>query len=148
MLEKQPERALLTGGLEARLLKPWHAKRLREIKAKRMYFAYDTEDDYEPLVEAGRIMRQEGHTVQSHSMCCYVLIGHPGDTIDAAYKRLYDTVRVGFMPFAMLWRDEHNRAQNDIWKRVQREWVRPQLIASNIEKYAQAIYSAINLQSS
>jgi len=50
MLARQLERPEFTGGLEAKILKPWHAERLYRLKTKRMYFAYDTPDDYEPLV--------------------------------------------------------------------------------------------------
>jgi hypothetical protein len=50
MLKKQHETPVFTGGLEAKLLKSWHVDLLREVKPKRMYFAYDTPDDYDPLV--------------------------------------------------------------------------------------------------
>ena len=33
-------------------MKPWHCELLKESRPERMYFAYDTPDDYEPLVEA------------------------------------------------------------------------------------------------
>lgn len=133
MLDRQPRRAVFTGGLEARILKPWHARRLREIKAKRMYFAYDTEDDYEPLVEAGRIMQQEGHTFASHSMCCYVLIGFRGDTFDKAERRLTNTLRAGFMPYAMLYRDDKGLTDKN-WRRFQREWLRPEIVATKADR--------------
>jgi hypothetical protein len=131
MLSRQTTRALLTGGLEPTFLKPWHARRLREIKAQRMYFAYDTQDDYDPLVEAGKIMRQEGHTVTSHSMCCYVLIGFVGDTFEKAEKRLTDTVSAGFVPYAMLYRGEDG-ARDPVWSRFQREWLRPQIVGTKM----------------
>jgi len=59
MLKRQPERAMLTGGLEAAQLcrKPWVVDLLREARVERMYFAYDTPDDYEPLVQAGKLLR-------------------------------------------------------------------------------------------
>lgn len=60
MLGRQKERPIFTGGLEARLLRPWHVNLLRESRTQRMYFAFDTPDDYEPLVEAGRLCRLEG----------------------------------------------------------------------------------------
>lgn len=127
MLERQKRRATFTGGLEAKILKPWHAKRLREIKAARMYFAYDTPDDYEPLVEAGKIMRQEGHRFSSHAMCCYNLVGYKGDTFEKAEKRLTDTIRAGFMPYAMLYRDKDGQVDKE-WKKFQREWLRPAIV--------------------
>ena len=49
-----------------------------------MFFAYDTPDDYEPLIAAGRLLRSGGVTQTSHRAACYVLIGYPGDTMDAA----------------------------------------------------------------
>ena len=51
-----------------------------------MYFAYDTPDDYEPLVEAGRLLQAGGFERKSHKACCYVLIGYWGDTMEAAEK--------------------------------------------------------------
>ncbi|NLV59165.1 MAG: hypothetical protein GXY67_10390 [Clostridiales bacterium] len=131
MLDRQPQRAIFTGGLEARILKPWHARRLREIKAKRMYFAYDTPDDYDPLVQAGKIMQQEGHRFASHSMACYCLIGHNGDTFDMAEKRLVDTVKAGYMPYAMLYRGPDGSKDPD-WGRFQREWLRPEILGKKV----------------
>ena len=133
MLSRQPERALFTGGLEARLLTQWDARRLREIKAKRMYFAYDTPDDYEPLVEAGKVMRREGHTFEAHSMCCYVLIGYKGDTFEQAERRLTDTVQAGFVPYAMLYRGEDG-TRNPAWARFQREWLRPEILGAKMAR--------------
>jgi hypothetical protein len=133
MLARQPYKPIFTGGLEARILKPWHAKRLREIKAARMYFAYDTPDDYEPLVEAGKIMRQEGHTFASHSMACYCLIGYQGDTFDRAEKRLTETVRAGYMPYAMLYRGIGGE-KDPTWARFQREWLRPEILGVKVRE--------------
>lgn len=131
MLDRQPRRAEFTGGLEARLLTPWHARRLREIRANRMYFAYDTPDDYDPLVEAGRILRAEGHTLESHRLCCYCLIGYRGDTFEAAEQRMTNAIRAGFMPYAMLYRDQTGE-MDTAWRRFQREWLRPQIVAGKI----------------
>ncbi len=133
MLAIQDERALFTGGLEARILKSWHAAMLREIHAKRMYFAFDTQDDYEPLVCAGKIMQQEGHRFESHSMACYCLIGYQGDTFEKAEKRLIDTVRAGFMPYAMLYRGPDG-AKDESWGRFQREWLRPEILGTKVRQ--------------
>lgn len=84
MLKRQPERPKFTGGLEAKELKPWHCDLLREVNAQHMYFAYDTPDDYDPLVEAGKMLRDAGVTAQSHAASCYCLIGYKGDTFDKA----------------------------------------------------------------
>ena len=131
MLSRQERRAEFTGGLEAKLLRPWHAKRLREIHANRMYFAYDTPDDYEPLLQAGEILRKEGHNPAGHRMQCYVLIGYMGDTFEKAENRLVDTIKAGFMPYAMLYRDEEGK-RDPQWARFQREWLRPQIIGTKM----------------
>ena len=121
-------RILFTGGLEAARLKPWHVSRLRDLKPKRIFFAYDTPDDLEPLREAGRMLLAAGFTTASHSLRCYVLIGYPGDTFEAAEKRFRETIDAGFMPMAMLYRDE--TGERDLqWARFQKEWARPAIIA-------------------
>jgi hypothetical protein len=133
MLKHQPERPVFTGGLEAKLLRPWHVDCLREVKAKRLYFAYDTPDDYEPLVQAGRLLQNGGCTKASHAARCYVLIGYPGDTMDAAEKRLRQAWAAGFLPFAMLYRDDNGKVNTD-WSRFQRAWVRPEIVVSKLRE--------------
>lgn len=128
MLKRQPHRPKFTGGLEAKKLRPWHCDLLREARAERMYFAYDTPDDYEPLIQAGRMLMDAGISPQSHVMACYNLIGYQGDTFDRAQKRLEQTIQAGFMPYAMLYRDSGGRVDSE-WSRFQREWLRPAIVA-------------------
>lgn len=128
MLKRQPHKPKFTGGLEAKELKPWHCELLREVRPERMYFAYDTPDDYEPLVTAGRMLRDAGFTPQSHVMGCYNLVGYKGDTFDKAQKRLEQTIAAGFMPYAMLYRD-HDGLVDKEWSKFQREWLRPQIVS-------------------
>lgn len=124
---KTTGRPIFTGGLEARILKPWHCKRMKEIAAKECYFAYDTPDDYEPLIEAGRMMLDAGFTPQSHSLRCYCLIGYKGDTFDKAKQRMTDAIKAGFMPYAMLYRDKTGKTEND-WRRFQSAWLKPEWV--------------------
>lgn len=128
MLSQQKERPVFTGGLEAKQLQPWHCELLREAKTRRMYFAYDTPDDYEPLVEAGRMLQAAGFNPRGNVMRCYCLIGYKGDTFDAATERMEQTIRAGFMPYAMLYRDQIGKVDTD-WRRFQCEWLRPQLVS-------------------
>ena len=124
----QPE---LTGGLEAALLKEWHVKELKRINPDQMFFAYDTENDRDPLYEAGKILERYGFT--KRKLRAYVLIGYPKDTFSDAEKRLYDTLEAGFMPMAMLYRDK-SEYRNPDWMKFQREWVRPAIIKTKIKK--------------
>ena len=133
MLKRQSEYPLLTGGLEAKTLKPWHCKKLREIKTKRAYFAYDTPDDLEPLINAGKIMMEAGFTKESKTLCCYCLIGYKGDTFEKAETRLRQAIKAGFVPYAMLYRDEYGKVDQE-WSRFQRHWIRPETVNREIQK--------------
>ena len=76
MLKRQAHPAIFTGGLEPALLQQWQADLLHEIKPARLYTAYDTRDDLEPLIEMGRKFCAAGFRPSSHAMCCYVLCGY------------------------------------------------------------------------
>jgi hypothetical protein len=135
MLGRQKERPLFTGGLEAKRLKPWHVGLLAEAKAERMYFAYDTPDDLEPLIAAGRLLTDAGFTRRSRKAACYVLIGYRGDSFDAAERRLREVWDAGFFPFAMLYRNKNGETEQP-WRSFQREWVRPAIIATKLREVA------------
>lgn len=133
MLKRQPHRAELRG-LEAKHLKPWHVDLLAELKPERLFFAYDTPDDYAPLVAAGKMLAEAGFSVGcSHHICAYVLVGFPGDTMDAAEIRLRDAWTAGFFPFAMLYRDDRGDASRE-WRRFQKAWCRPPAVATNLAR--------------
>lgn len=131
MLQKQRRRVEFTGGLEARRLKDWHVHQLALLKPRpAVWFAYDSPRALEPLVEAGRKLLEAGFTTASHRVRCYVLIGGPKDTLDCAEGRLRAALGAGFMPMAMLW--ERDR-QPPEWRKLQRLWARPALIASRAD---------------
>jgi len=125
MLERQPERTQFTGGLEAARLKDWHVDLLFDLKPKQMFFAYDTPDDYEPLVEAGRKLLKAGY--DRHVLRAYVLIGYQGDTFESAEERLQDVLKLGMFPMAMLYRDRIGK-RDKTWMRFQKQWARPAAI--------------------
>lgn len=110
----------------------WHCDLLREVNAERMYFAYDTADDYEPLVQAGKMLREAGIT-NNHTTYCYNLIGYKGDTFEKAEKRLIDTIKAGFMPFTMFYKDEQGHEDKE-WRKFQREWCRPAIVGSKMRE--------------
>lgn len=133
MLKRQPERPIFTGGIEAKILKPWQAELMKQAGTKRFYCAYDTPDDYEPLVEAGKIFQDAGFTKASHAMNCYVLIGYKGDTFEKAEKRLIQTAQAGFVPYAMLYRD-HEGKTDETWRRFQREWCNIFIVGTKLKE--------------
>jgi hypothetical protein len=123
MLTRQGRRPYFTGGLEAAKLKPWHITELVQLNPSEMFFAYDTPDDKEPLIEAGKLLKEAGFKF-CHPLRAYVLIGYPGDTIENAEIRLFDCVRAGFMPMAMLYRDQTGE-RDPAWIKFTWPWVRP-----------------------
>lgn len=122
MLKRQTKRPQFTGGLEAARLKEWHVKLLWESKTDQMFFAYDTQDDYEPLREAGKILKLANFT--RRHLRCYVLIGYQNDSFDMAEKRLLQAWECGFLPMAMLWRNKSGSVDKE-WQKFQRLWARP-----------------------
>lgn len=121
MLKRQKKRAVFSGGLEPALLQTWQAELLRELNPKRMYTAYDTLDDYEPLREMAKKLWEAGFRPQGHQVHCYCLCGYDGDTFESAEKRMNQVVDLGFLPFAMLYRDAEGKVDTD-WRKFQREW--------------------------
>jgi hypothetical protein len=133
MLSNQKHPIEFTGGLEAKRLKPWHARALKALKTKQVFFAYDTEDDLEPLRIAGKMMIEAGFTMASHSLRCHVLCGYKGDTLDKAENRMWETVDAGFIPSAMVYRDKEGKRTLD-WINFARGWQRPAIIATKIRQ--------------
>ena len=128
MLAQQPKRARFTGGLETTRLNDWHVGLLSDLNPEIIFFAYDTPDDYEPLVVAtGMIKDAIPQLISGHRLRCYVLIGYPKDTMSLAEQRLKDVLSMGVMPMAMLYRGDDVTPDIE-WKRFQRMWVRPELI--------------------
>ena len=132
--QKKNHRIEFTGGLEARLLKQWHVDELIKLKPKDMFFAYDTPDDREPLYEAGKILKRSGFKIRD-PMRAYCLCGYPKDTFEKAENRFIDCIKAGFMPMAMLYRD--NKGLRDPnWAKFTRQWIRPAIVNQKIKEIA------------
>lgn len=137
MLSKQPRRPHLLG-MEAARLTAWHVEWLTKLKPKGCWFAFDTPDDFEPLVAAASLLR-EADLMCGHSMCCYVLIGWKSDTIESADKRLRDVMRLGYFPQSMLYNEglEWEFAEErKTWKHFHREWANKWIVGSKMKKAA------------
>ncbi len=129
MLNHQKQAVKLTGGLEAAALKDWHVDLIAGLKPKPeiLYFAYDTPDDLDPLIEAARKMRAIGFN--NNRVGCYVLIGWPKDTIEKAQGRLQTCIDLDIMPFAMLYADQKQNLNPD-WRKLQRNHIKPAITRS------------------
>jgi len=101
---------------------------LQKLKPHVVYFAYDTPDDWEPLVEAARILSGAGLITGKKRIRCYVLIGYHGDTIEKAEARLNQVLKLGIMPMAMLF----NKERKD-WYGFQQEWAQPIVVGAKMK---------------
>jgi len=131
MLGDSGKRIQLTGGLEAARLKPWHVALLWEARPDRLYFAYDEPEDLEPLIEAGKMLNYADFT--RHHLRCYVLIGIPGDTFEAAEKRILEAWSAGFLPMAMLWKNKAGDS-TEAWREFQGLWAQPPIVRARIKR--------------
>lgn len=130
MLKRQPIKAQFTGGLEAKILKDWHIDLLSDLKPGRVFFAYDTPDDYGPLLSAAKRIFDAGFlSKESNNIRAYVLVGYKGDTITAAEKRLKDVLRMGIFPMAMVYRNATGY-RDPVWIKFAWPWSRPACISS------------------
>lgn len=113
-------------------MKPWIVEQLKILKPETAYFAYDTADDYEPLVECSRMLKLAGITNSDRAYSCYVLIGYKGDTFDKARERLDSVLNLDLMPMAMLF-DSGEKLTNKLeWKRFQREYANRTIVGSKL----------------
>lgn len=133
MLKRQKRAPEFTGGLEAARIKPWHAEALRELNPKQLFFANDTPSDRDPLYAAGKMLLAAGFTTTSHALRAYVLCGFPGDSLTRAEGRMMQTIEAGFMPMAMLYRDDAGKLPGTEWRKFQRGWARPAIISAKMQ---------------
>lgn len=128
MLARQPGRARFVGGLEPSRVTAGIAERLRELKPVTLFLAYDTPDDWDPLVRAVKKLFAAGFTAASNRIRCYVLVGRRSDTLDAAETRLQQTRAIGCMPQAMYYRSPKWKPEQKIpprWAALCKLWSRP-----------------------
>jgi hypothetical protein len=136
MLAKEKEKPEFTGGLEPGKIRQWHIDEMVKLKTKQMFFAYDGPEDREPMYEAGKLLKANGLTVRSRVPRAYCLVGYPGDTLEAAEKRLVECLDFGFIPMAMLYRNNADFDEKPPeWRRFQTTWARPAIIWSRFRKY-------------
>ena len=134
MLWRQKEKSAFTGGFEALRFKTWHLDLIMQRIPKDMIFAYDTPEDYEPLVHVGKMLREVNLAFPYfHKSRAYVLIGFQKDTIMEAEKRIKQTIAAGFLPFPMLYRDYKGKCLSG-WKQFQVKWNFPLKIIQEMKE--------------
>jgi Lysine 2,3-aminomutase len=95
-------------GLEARLLTPYHAARLAELKKPKIRFAFDHVNEEAEVAEAVNLCRRQG----LKDFGVYVLIGF-NDTPDDAYYRLEKIRQWGIRPNPMRYQPLNALSKNE-----------------------------------
>jgi len=135
MLDRERE-IKFTGGLDAARITDDIAERLRSLRLRRVYLAYDHPSRMNGFRRATGILSKH---LSREQVSAYVLIGHDGDTMDKAEGRLRETWAAGVMPFAMLYRakDGSYPQPEKEWRHFQRSWVRPAAIRATMKNIKQ-----------
>ena len=130
---KTQKAIVFQGGLEACRITDSFINRLRGIRLKELWLAYDQENADKPLKKA---VDKLSHYFKRDKLRCYVLIGYKDDTIEKADIRLWKAWDYGTLPFAMRYRTPSLDWGNTYlypdrkWNIFQREWTRPAIIKS------------------
>ena len=56
---------------------------------------------------------------------CYVMVGYGGESVAEAEAALEAVYRLGFLPFAQLYRADPPRTYSPEWRALARKWSRP-----------------------
>ncbi|MBM3120406.1 MAG: hypothetical protein FJ006_12845 [Chloroflexi bacterium] len=121
MLRGQRKAAVFAGGLDIRLLKPWHKKLIDSIRVHELWFACDTMTSLRNLERAAEIL--DG--IPQRKRRCYVMIGYGNESLKQAETRLEKVFALGFDPFSQLYRGDGERQYGADWKALNRKWSRP-----------------------
>jgi len=115
-------------GLEAKRITDNIIDRLRGLRIKFIFTAYDRRAQTKPVKTAITKLRKY---FRQDQIRCYVLVGYGEDTLEKAGERCRFIYELGALPFAMLYRDEIGKT--DIrWREFQRFWTRPAIYKSVI----------------
>jgi hypothetical protein len=123
MLRAQNRRCCFNGGLDSSFLQPWHVELFKSIRLDELWFACDTLQALPRLKRAANMLDFDGISIEKRR--CYVLIGFNGEVPEDADARARAVYRLGFLPFAQLYRDDQPRQWSQKWRDLQRYWSRP-----------------------
>jgi len=91
---------VFAGGLDARLFTAWHRDLLETIAYAELWFAADTVASLATLATVAGLC----NGISIEKLRCYVLVGFSGEKLIEAERRLETVYKLGFLPFAQLYR--------------------------------------------
>lgn len=121
MLRRQKRAAVLSGGLDARLIDDWVVEDLQGLRVEQLFLAADTTTALRPLERALKKLAPLGR----RKLRVYVMIGYDGETIGEAIERLETVWDLGGLPFAQLYQPPNHIDYSTDWKRLARTFSRP-----------------------
>lgn len=121
MLAGQGKGIKFSGGLDIRLLEPWHRDLFERIKINEVWFACDTKAAIKPLKKTAEILG----SIPKSKRRCYTMIGFNGESLTDAERRLEDVYALGFLPFCQLYQGAEKREYPKEWRTLERKWARP-----------------------
>ncbi len=112
----------LTGGLDATMVTPQIAERLRGLRIDQLFFACDTREAIKPVRKALKLLSMPRDKAR-----CYALLKfNPDETISEATERMVEIWEAGAKPFAQLYQPPDRWIDYPLeWKNFQRTWQRP-----------------------
>jgi len=134
MLSTQRHAAVFMG-MDAEFLTQEHVGMLNSIRVERMFFAYDHCGSTYHLEKTAEMLSNYNRDKKR----CYVLVNYyDEDTVIKAEKRLLKIWKLGFMPYAMLYRNDDMK-KNHIakeWQDLTRIFSRPAIMRGYCKKFA------------
>ena len=121
MLKRINKPVKFSGGLDPRLLRPWHVALLDEIKIDEMWFSCDYPGAEKPLERVAQLVAR----YPINKRRAFVLIGFNGERLKDAEKRLETVYGLEFLPFAQLYQGKQLKTYSRDWQRLARKWSRP-----------------------
>jgi MoaA/NifB/PqqE/SkfB family radical SAM enzyme len=137
MLKRQRRAAVFSGGLDTDFIDDWVADELRSLRIDQVFLSCDTEAKLSSLRKA---VKKLGY-LHRQKLRCYVMIGHGGETLAVAERRLREVYEIGCLPFAQLYQPSNPFIKYPPeWKDLVRTWSRPAAMKALMKKEAQYGY--------
>lgn len=131
MLSNQKKSASFNGGIDTRLLMPWHRSLFEAIRINEIWVACDSIGSIRHLDRSldiiGFLPRKKRR--------CYVMIGFDSEPYEMAKRRLETVYSMGFMPFCQLYQPSGGKTYySEKWRLLAKKWSRPAAYESIYKK--------------
>ena len=124
MLRQEEKAISFPGGLDARLLRPWMAEELRQLRIKQLFLAADSDAALPDLRRALDLLT----FLPRDKKRCYVLWGFDNEPIEVGETRCRSVWDAGGLPFVQLYQPIGGRVDYPASLRARaRLWQRPAL---------------------